>query len=142
LATGAISIVSFSSGTNPAARSLCERSFGRSCSCSFDLARDQLVELRILEPAEIAIDDEAAPCQTEEAQERPVALDRDTPRQRLGDVVAKLRVIRGQQLRCVGHQRTLGPRPIKVAVVPVVRTEESLSMRPNDANVRRRVGDG
>ena len=35
------------------------------------LARDQLVEIRALEPAEVAIDDEATARQTEEAQSGP-----------------------------------------------------------------------
>jgi hypothetical protein len=71
------------------------------------LTRDQLVEVGILEPTEVAIDDEAAGCQTEKAQERPVPLDRDTSRQGVGHTVANLRVVGGQQRRHVGHQQTL-----------------------------------
>ena len=73
-ATGAITIVSVSSGTNPAARSRCGRSIGPVVPMQLPLealaalgehvhlARDQLVEVGTLEPAEVAIDDEAAAC--------------------------------------------------------------------------------
>ena len=62
------------------------------------LTRDQLVEVGTLETTEVAIDDEAAGCQTEKAQERPVPLDRDTSRQGVGHTIANLRVVGGQQL--------------------------------------------
>ena len=71
------------------------------------LARDQFVEVGTLQPAEVAIEDKASASQTEIAQERPVALHRHTPRQRVGDMVANLRVIGGQQLGDVGHRQTL-----------------------------------
>ena len=60
------------------------------------LASDQLVEVRTLEPAQVAIDDEAAARKTEEAQQRPVALDCDTSRQGVGNARTSLLVVRGQ----------------------------------------------
>src|SRR6476659_3887640 len=77
-----------------------------------NLARDQLVAVRTLEPAEVAIHDEAAACQTEEAQERPVPLNRDTSRQRVGNAVANLRVVGGQQFRHFEQEQTLDPQPL------------------------------
>ena len=71
------------------------------------LARDQVVEVGTLEPTEVAIDDEAASSQAEEAEERPVPLGASSTRQPVGHVVAKLRVVGGQQLGHVGHGRTL-----------------------------------
>ena len=118
-ATGAITIVSVSSGTNPAASSRCDRSSGRSCPCSFlealvalrkhaHLALDQLVEVSPSRPAEVAIDDEAAPSQTEEAHERPIPLDRDTSRQG----VARVREPACRRPRAaLAQQAQADPRP-------------------------------
>ena len=72
-----------------------------------DLARDQRVELRSVEPREVAVADEAAAFEAEEAHERPVVLDPDACRKALGDAVAKLRVICRKQFRSLGHAQTV-----------------------------------
>ena len=75
------------------------------------LARDQRIEVGTFEPAEVAVDDEATARPTEEAKERPVPLDPDSPWQRVGNAVANLRVVGGEQLGDVRHELTLAPRP-------------------------------
>jgi hypothetical protein len=64
------------------------------------LARDQLLEAAALKPFEVAVADEPTVSlaeETEEAQERPVTLEDDALRQRVGHEVAQLRVVAGQQ---------------------------------------------
>jgi hypothetical protein len=82
------------------------------------LAPDQLVELVTLEPPEVAVDDEAAPREAEEANEGPVPLDRHTFWQRVGNAVAHLRVVGGQQLRDTGHEPSV--EPAQTPILPFV----------------------
>ena len=63
-----------------------------------DLPRDQLVERRPLDPAQVAIEDPPLPSPAGEAQKRAVALDGLARRQALGDPRTHLRVVRDEEL--------------------------------------------
>jgi hypothetical protein len=66
------------------------------------LACDQLVHVGPLELAEVAIVNEPAVVRAEEAQKRPVSLAVHPLRQPVGQLSAKLRVVRGQQHGDIG----------------------------------------
>ena len=61
------------------------------------LARDQLVHLGALEPAEVAIVDEAAVLLADHTQQRAVSLGAHALRQPLCELPAELRVVGAQQ---------------------------------------------
>ena len=64
------------------------------------LAGDQHVERDAVDPAQVAVGDEAAPIETDHPDERPVALDGHPGRKPVGHVGAQLGVVRGTQEQC------------------------------------------
>jgi hypothetical protein len=83
------------------------------------LTRNQLVERRPLQPVKVAVVDEPAHPQAAEAQERPVSLDPNAPRQAVGQAATQLLVVQGEKLLDIGprHVPSLGgPLCVKLGV--------------------------
>jgi hypothetical protein len=89
------------------------------------LARDQLVECRALEAAQVAIEHPAAAGPAREAQKRPVRVDDFPRRQGVGHPRAKLRVVGRHQLGREGVEqlvlRSHNPLPCSRSVTRLVR---------------------